>query len=150
MRAVIQRVTQASVTIEGQVRGAIQSGLLVLLGIEEADTPEDIEWLSGKIARLRVFNDDQGVMNRSVQEVQGAILLITQFTLFASTKKGNRPSYSRAARPEIAIPIYEAFRARLETDLGRPVQVGEFGADMKVGLLNDGPVTIMMDSKDRE
>ncbi len=150
MRAVIQRVSQASVTIGGEVRGAIQHGLLVLLGIEEADTSEDIEWLSGKIARLRVFNDDAGVMNRSVQEAGGGILLISQFTLFASTKKGNRPSYIRAARPEVAVPLYEAFIRRLTADCGQPIQTGEFGADMKVALVNDGPVTILIDSKQRE
>jgi D-tyrosyl-tRNA(Tyr) deacylase len=150
MRAVIQRVSQASVTIDGTVKGAIESGLLVLLAIEEADTPEDIEWLSGKIIRLRVFPDDQGVMNRSVQEVGAGILLISQFTLFASTRKGNRPSYSRSARPEIAIPLYQAFIDKLSGDLGKPIQTGEFGADMQVGLINDGPVTIIMDSKLRE
>src|SRR5438309_3093761 len=132
MRAVIQRVSQASVTIHHQVRGAIQHGLLVLLAIEEADTAEDIEWLSGKIVRLRIFNDENGVMNRSVQEVKGEILLISQFTLFASTRKGNRPSYSRSARPEIAIPLYEQFINRLTQDLGRPIQTGEFGAHMDV------------------
>ena len=150
MRAVIQRVSQASVAIDGQGRSAIGRGLLVLLAVEEADTVEDIEWLSGKIVRLRVFNDEQGVMNLSVQEVKSDILLISQFTLFASTRKGNRPSYSRAARPELAIPLYEAFQARLAEDLGRPVQTGEFGADMKVGLINDGPVTIIIDSRNRE
>ncbi len=150
MRAVIQRVSQASVTISGQVRGAIQHGLVVLLGIEDADTAEDIEWLSGKIVRLRVFNDEAGVMNRSVQESGGGLLVISQFTLFASTKKGNRPSYIRAARPEIAIPLYEAFLLRLAADFGQPVQSGEFGADMQVALVNDGPVTIVMDSKNRE
>jgi len=150
MRAVLQRVAEASVTIEGQVRGAIPHGLVVLLAIEETDTAEDIEWLSGKIARLRVFNDEDGVMNRSLQETQGNILLISQFTLFASTKKGNRPSYSRAARPETAIPLYESFQRRLTQDLGRPIQTGVFGADMKVALINDGPVTIIMDSKNRE
>jgi len=121
-----------------------------LLAIEEADTAEDIEWLSGKIARLRVFNDENGVMNRSVQEVQGGILLVSQFTLFASTKKGNRPSYSRSARPEIAVPLYQQFIARLGQDLGKPVQTGEFGAHMLVSLTNDGPVTIIIDSKTRE
>ena len=146
MRAVIQRVAEAKVTIGG----AIQHGLLVLLAIEEADTAEDIEWLSGKIVRLRVFNDDQGVMNRSVQEVQGGILLVSQFTLFASTKKGNRPSYSRSARPEIAVPLYQRFIARLGQDLGRPIQTGEFGAHMLVSLANAGPVTIIIDSKARE
>ena len=150
MRAVIQRVAQASVTISGEVRGAIQHGLLVLLGIEEADTAEDIEWLSGKIARLRIFNDEAGVMNRSVSEAGGGILLISQFTLFASTKKGNRPSYLRAARPEVAVPLYEAFIRRLTADFGQAIQTGEFGADMKVALVNDGPVTILIDSKQRE
>ena len=150
MRAVIQRVAEASVTIHGLVKGTIQKGLLVLLAVEEADTPEDIEWLSGKIVRLRIFNDDSGVMNRSVQEVNGEILLLSQFTLFASTKKGNRPSYLRSARPEIAIPLYEKFLTRLAQDFGRPVQAGEFGADMLVRLANDGPVTILLDSKARE
>ena len=150
MRAVIQRVAEAKVSIDGVVKGAIQSGLAVLLAVEEADTAEDIEWLSGKIVRLRVFNDDNGVMNRSVQEVEGGILLVSQFTLFASTKKGNRPSYSRSARPEIAVPLYEQFAGRLEQDLGKPVQTGEFGAHMLVSLTNDGPVTIIIDSKARE
>jgi D-tyrosyl-tRNA(Tyr) deacylase len=150
MRAVIQRVSQASVTIAGQARGAINQGLLVLLAVEEADTAEDIEWLSGKIVRLRIFNDENGVMNRSVQEIGGGILLISQFTLFASTKKGNRPSYSRSARPEIAIPLYEQFIARLTQDFGHPIQTGEFGAHMDVSLTNDGPVTIVIDSKARE
>src|ERR1043166_1309678 len=150
MRAVIQRVSEASVSIAGQTKGEIQMGLAVLLGIEEADTAEDVEWLSGKLIRLRIFNDKAGVMNRSVQEVQGGILLISQFTLFASTKKGNRPSYSRAARPEIAIPLYESFVRKLSEDLGKPAQTGEFGADMKVHLVNDGPVTIVIDSKSRE
>jgi D-aminoacyl-tRNA deacylase len=150
MRAVIQRVAGAKVTIAGAVKGVIQHGLVVLLAIEEADTAEDIEWLSGKIVRLRVFDDDNGVMNRSVQEVHGGILLISQFTLFASTKKGNRPSYSRSARPEIAVPLYEKFIARIGQDLGRAVQTGEFGAQMLVSLTNDGPVTIIIDSKGRE
>ena len=150
MRAVIQRVSQASVIIGGEVRAAIPRGLVVLLAVEEADTPEDLEWLSGKIARLRVFNDADGVMNRSVQEAGGEILVISQFTLFASTKKGNRPSYSRAARPEIAVPLYEAFVRRLAQDLGIPVHTGEFGADMQVSLTNDGPVTILFDTKVRE
>jgi D-tyrosyl-tRNA(Tyr) deacylase len=122
----------------------------VLLAVEEADTPEDIEWLSGKIVRLRIFDDEQGVMNRSVQEAGGDILLVSQFTLFASTRKGNRPSYSRSAPPEKAIPLYEAFKARLAQDLGKPIQTGEFGADMAVSLVNDGPVTIIIDSKLRE
>ena len=150
MRAVIQRVSEASVTIGGQVRAAIPHGLLVLLAVEEADTAEDLEWLSGKIARLRVFNDANGVMNRSAHEVGGEILVISQFTLFASTKKGNRPSYSRAARPEVAVPLYEAFVRKLGEDLGKPVHTGEFGADMRVSLTNDGPVTILFDTKARE
>ncbi|MEI7728937.1 MAG: D-aminoacyl-tRNA deacylase [Verrucomicrobiota bacterium] len=150
MRAVIQRVTEASVVIAGQVRSVIGTGLLVLLAVEDADTPEDIEWLSSKIVRLRIFNDEQGLMNRSVQDVQGSLLVVSQFTLYASTKKGTRPSYSRAARPEIAVPLYEAFLKKLAEDLGRPVFAGEFGADMKVALLNDGPVTILVDTKSRE
>lgn len=150
MRVVIQRVKQASVTIGGQVKAAIGPGLLVLVGIEAVDNPEDIEWLCGKIARLRIFNDEQGLMNRSVQEVGGQVLVVSQFTLHASTKKGNRPSYSRAARPEMAIPLYEQFVARLGAELGRPVATGEFGADMQVALINDGPVTIYMDSRARE
>ncbi len=150
MRAVIQRVSEASVTIAARVRGAIQRGLVVLLAIEEADTPEDIEWLSGKIVRLRIFPDDDGIMNRSVQEADGNVLLISQFTLFASTRKGNRPSYTRSARPDVAIPLYETFSRRLAEALGKAVQTGEFGADMKVSLVNDGPVTIVIDSKNRE
>ena len=150
MRAVVQRVAQATATINGVVKGAIQRGLAVLLAVEETDTTEDIEWLSGKLVRLRVFNDENGVMNRSVQDAQGGILLVSQFTLFASTRKGNRPSYSRSARPEIAVPLYEQFMARLAQDLGRPIETGVFGADMQVGLVNDGPVTIIIDSKARE
>ena len=150
MRAVIQRVTHANVTIATQLKSSIQLGLLVLIGVEEADTTEDIEWLSGKIVRVRIFNDEHGVMNRSVQEVAGDILLVSQFTLFASTKKGNRPSYIRSARPEVALPLYQQFIARLEQDLGRTVQTGEFGAGMQVHLVNDGPVTISMDTKARE
>jgi D-tyrosyl-tRNA(Tyr) deacylase len=150
MRAVIQRVSQATVTIGDRVKGAIQSGLLVLLAIEESDTTEDIEWLSGKIVRLRIFDDENGVMNRSVQEANGGILLVSQFTLYASTKKGNRPSYARSAKPEIAIPIFEKFLARLTQDFGKPIPTGEFGADMRVSLINDGPVTIIIDSKLRE
>ncbi len=146
MRAVVQRVSQASVTIGGQTRAAIGPGLLVLVGVEEPDTAEDIEWLSGKIVRLRVFPDEQGVMNRSVQETGGDILVVSQFTLFASTKKGNRPSYIRAAKPETAIPLYEAFVRRLAQDLGKPVGTGEFGADMQVHLINDGPVTFLVES----
>src|ERR1041384_3774209 len=140
MRAVIQRVSSASVVIGGQTTSRIERGLLILVGIEEVDTPEDIEWLSGKIVRLRVFNDESGVMNRSVQEIDGELLLVSQFTLFASTKKGNRPSYIRAARPEIAIPIYNQFLQKLAIDFGKPVKTGEFGADMQVSLVNDGPV----------
>ena len=150
MRAVIQRVSQACVTVVGRVTGSIQTGLLVLLAVEDADTAEDIEWLRSKIVRLRIFNDDSGVMNRSVQETGGDILLVSQFTLFASTKKGNRPSYIRSARPEVAVPLYEQFRARLAQDLGKSVQTGEFGAHMDVSLINDGPVTIIIDSKLRE
>lgn len=150
MRAVIQRVSKATVSIEGAVKGSIEMGLLVLLAVEEADTMEDIEWLSGKVVRLRIFNDENGVMNRSVQEVNGGILLVSQFTLFASTKKGNRPSYSRSAKPEIAVPLYEQFIGRLTQDLGKPVQTGEFGAHMVVSLVNDGPVTIIIDSKSRD
>lgn len=150
MRVVIQRVTQASVTIGGKVRSAIENGLLVLLGIEEADGQEDVAWLSAKIVNLRIFNDDAGVMNRSVLETGGNILLVSQFTLHASTKKGNRPSYIKAGKPDTAIPLYEQMIAQLEKDLGKPVHTGEFGADMQVALLNDGPVTIIIDSKNRE
>lgn len=150
MRAVIQRVSSASVTVDGRIIGSIQTGLLVLLAVEEADTAEDIEWLSGKLVRLRIFNDDAGLMNRSVQEMAGHILVVSQFTLFASTKKGNRPSYIRSARPEIAVPLYNQFITRLTQDLGKPVQTGEFGAHMDVSLVNDGPVTIIVDTKSRE
>ena len=150
MRAVIQRVSEASVAIEGTTKVAIRQGLVVLLAIEAADTSEDLEWLSGKIVRLRIFKDETGVMNRSVQEVGGDILLVSQFTLFASTRKGNRPSYSRSARPELAVPFYDNFVRRLTEELGKRVQTGEFGADMKVSLTNDGPVTIVIDSKQRE
>ena len=150
MRVVIQRVLGAEVTINRLTKRGIGPGMVVLLAIEEADTPADIEWLTGKIVRLRIFDDGEAVMNRSIQEAKGEILLISQFTLFASTKKGNRPSYSRAASPQIAIPLYEAFVRKLSEDLGRPVLTGEFGADMKVQLTNDGPVTIILDSKLRE
>jgi D-aminoacyl-tRNA deacylase len=150
MRAVIQRVSEASVTIDGRVKSSITHGLLVLLAVEDADTAEDIEWLSGKIARLRVFNDAQGVMNLAVTEVQGQVLVVSQFTLFASTRKGNRPAYTRSSKPEIAIPMYERFVQTLGTVLGQPVATGEFGADMQVALVNDGPVTIIIDSKLRE
>ncbi len=150
MRAVIQRVRQASVTISGETAGQINSGLLVFLGIEDPDAEEDIVWLSRKIVNLRIFDDDKGVMNRSVKECQGELLLVSQFTLHASTKKGNRPSYIRAAKPEVAIPLYEKMIAQLTVDLGKPVQTGTFGADMKVALLNDGPVTIVIDTKNKE
>ncbi len=150
MRAVIQRVSEASVTIDDSVRGEIGQGLLILLGIEEEDREEDVAWLAGKIARMRIFSDDAGKINWSCVDVGGQALVISQFTLHASTKKGNRPSFIKAARPETAIPLYEAFLAAMEQETGRPVERGEFGADMKVRLLNDGPVTIWMDSKDRE
>jgi D-tyrosyl-tRNA(Tyr) deacylase len=150
MRAVIQRVTKASVTIEGKINGQIENGLLVLMGIEDADTDEDIEWLSSKIVNLRIFNDEIGVMNISVKDIAGNILLISQFTLHASTKKGNRPSYIKASKPDIAIPIYEKMIVQLSIDLGKEIQTGIFGADMKVELLNDGPVTIVIDTKNRE
>ncbi len=150
MRTVIQRVQQASVMADGQPAGAIGQGLLVLLGIEEADTAADIEWLCQKIVNLRIFNDEDGVMNRSVLDIGGEILLVSQFTLFASTKKGNRPSYIRAARPDIAIPLYERTIRQLTAGLGRSISTGVFGADMQVSLVNDGPVTILIDTKDRE
>jgi D-aminoacyl-tRNA deacylase len=150
MRAVIQRVSSASVTIGGQIVGSIGLGLLVLVGVEEADAAADVEWLAAKLVSLRVFPDDAGVMNRPVLEVGGGILVVSQFTLLASTRKGNRPSYSRAARPETAIPLYESFIATLGRALGRPVASGRFGADMQVALVNDGPVTIWMDTKSRE
>ena len=150
MRVVIQRVSRASVTIDGNIHSKIGDGLLVLLGIEDADTKEDIEWLCGKIVNLRIFNDENGVMNVSVKEMNGEILLVSQFTLHASTKKGNRPSYIKASKPDIAIPLYEKMIEQLSMDLGKPVQTGEFGADMKVELLNDGPVTIVMDTKNRD
>lgn len=150
MRVVIQRVTEAAVRISGAVKAETGNGLLIFLGIEEADQPEDVEWLCGKISRLRIFPDESGVMNLSVLDVKGDLLVISQFTLYAGTKKGNRPSYIRAARPEVAVPLYEKFIQQLERDTGRKVMTGEFGADMKVSLVNDGPVTILIDSKDRE
>jgi D-tyrosyl-tRNA(Tyr) deacylase len=150
MRAVIQRVSEADVTIGDQVKAAIGPGLLVLVAVEDVDTDEDVEWLIGKIARLRVFSDEAGLMNRSVQDIDGELLVISQFTLFASTRKGNRPSYTRSARPEVAVPLYESFLARLAMESGRPVHAGEFGADMQVTLVNDGPVTILIDSRQRE
>ena len=150
MRIVIQRVTEASVTVNEQITGAIGIGLLVLMGIEDADTEEDIQWLSNKIVNLRIFNDENGVMNLGIKEVNGDVLLVSQFTLHASTKKGNRPSYIKASKPETAIPMYEKMIKQLETDLGKKIQTGIFGADMKVRLLNDGPVTIVIDSKNKE
>ena len=149
MVAVIQRVSQASVEIAGRLRANVGGGLLVLIGIEDADNDEDIQWLAGKIANLRIFNDSDGVMNISVKDNGGDIIVVSQFTLHASIKKGNRPSYIRAAKPDVAIPLYEKFVIALEADLGKPVQTGEFGADMKVALVNDGPVTIIADSKNR-
>ena len=150
MRAVIQRVSKASVTINGRVYSQINQGLLVFLGIEDADTAEDIEWLSSKIVNLRIFNDENGVMNVSIKDMDGEILLISQFTLQASTKKGNRPSYIKASKPEIAIPMYEKMSESLSADIGKPIKTGEFGADMKVELLNDGPVTIVVDTKNKD
>lgn len=150
MRLVIQRVSQASVSIDGHINGAIQQGLMVLVGIEEQDVTEDITWLCNKIVNLRIFNDTDGVMNCSVKDINGDILLISQFTLHASTKKGNRPSYIKAAKPEISIPFYQQLIHQLSQDLGKPVATGIFGADMQVSLINDGPVTIVIDSKNRE
>ena len=150
MRAVIQRVSKASVTIDNKSYSQIKNGLLVLAGIEDADSAEDIEWLSNKIVNLRVFNDDNGVMNVSVKESNGDILVVSQFTLHASTKKGNRPSYIKASKPEFAIPMYEKFVQQLGNDLGKTVSTGVFGADMKVELLNDGPVTMVIDTKNKE
>jgi D-tyrosyl-tRNA(Tyr) deacylase len=150
MRTVIQRVSQASVTVGGAVRSAIGRGLLVLVAVEDADTADDVAWLAGKVLRLRVFPDDAGLMNRSVQEIDGDLLVVSQFTLFASTRKGNRPSFVRSARPETAVPRYEEFVRELSAGLGRAVGTGEFGAAMQVGLVNDGPVTVIIDSKLRE
>jgi D-tyrosyl-tRNA(Tyr) deacylase len=150
MRVVIQRVKRAAVTVEGQQTGAIEAGLLVFLGIEEADNEEDLNWLHTKIVQLRIFDDEEGVMNRSLLDTKGGLLLVSQFTLFAATKKGNRPSYSRAAPAAHAIPLYEKMIEVLSAALGKPVQTGVFGADMKVDLLNDGPVTIVMDTKNKE
>lgn len=150
MRTVLQRVSHASVTIDGTVKSEIDNGLLVLLGCENADTQEDIDWLAKKIANLRIFDDDEGVMNRSVIDIDGEILVVSQFTLWASYKKGNRPSYLRAGSHEITVPLYEDFCKAMSAQLGKPVKTGEFGADMKVSLLNDGPVTICMDTKNKE
>lgn len=150
MRVVIQRVRHASVTINGNLKSAIQGGLLVLVGIEDSDNQDDIEWLCKKIVNLRIFDDENGVMNRSILDTGGDILVVSQFTLHASTKKGNRPSYIKAAKPDVSIPLYEAFCAQMEADLGKSISTGTFGADMKVELLNDGPVTILMDTKNKE
>jgi D-tyrosyl-tRNA(Tyr) deacylase len=150
MRAVIQRVSQASVTVEGAIIGQIERGLMVLVGIVNEDDTIDIEWLSNKIINMRIFDDENGVMNKSLVEIEGALLLVSQFTLHASTKKGNRPSYIAAAKPEISIPLYEAMIQQLEKDLGSSIQTGKFGADMKVAIINDGPVTITIDSKNKE
>ena len=150
MRIVIQRVSEASVTVDSKIVADIQKGLLVLVGIEDADTQEDIDWLAGKIIKMRIFGDENDVMNCSVQDIDGEIIAVSQFTLHASTKKGNRPSYIKAAKPDFAIPMYENFVKTLEKEFGKKIQTGIFGADMKVSLLNDGPVTIVMDSKNRE
>ena len=150
MRVVIQRVSEASVTVDNTITGSIQQGLLVLVGIEDADTTEDVAWLSNKLCNLRIFNDTDGVMNKSIIDIEGEILLISQFTLHASTKKGNRPSYIKASKPPIAIPLYEAMIQQLQANLGKAIATGIFGADMKVQLLNDGPVTIVIDSKNKE
>jgi len=150
MRAVLQRVTQASCMVDGEITGAIETGFLVLLGIEDADTLEDLDWLAQKIIGMRVFGDENGMMNKALADVDGDILLISQFTLFASTKKGNRPGFTRAARPDVAIPLYEKMIEKLSALSGKKVKTGIFGADMKIALLNDGPVTILIDTKDKE
>ncbi len=150
MKAVIQRVTHSSVAINNQIVAEINNGLLVLLGIEEADNQEDIDWLTSKIVNLRIFGDENQVMNLSLKDIDGDVIVVSQFTLHALTKKGNRPSYIKAAKPEIAIPLYKNFITKMETELGKKIQTGQFGADMKVALLNDGPVTIIIDSKNRE
>jgi len=150
MRAVLQRVTQASCTVDDQITGVIETGFLVLLGIEDADTVEDLEWLAQKIIGMRVFGDENGMMNKALADVDGDILLISQFTLFASTKKGNRPGFTRAARPDVAVPLYEKMIEKLSGLLGKQVKTGIFGADMKIALLNDGPVTVMIDTKNKE
>jgi D-tyrosyl-tRNA(Tyr) deacylase len=149
MISVVQRVSKSRVSINNELKGEINIGLMILVGIEETDGAEDIEWLSAKIANLRIFNDNEGVMNLSVKDINGDILLVSQFTLHASTKKGNRPSYIKAARPELAIPIYKKFIEALELNLGKKIQTGEFGSDMQVEIHNDGPVTILIDSKNR-
>lgn len=150
MRVVIQRVSKASVTVDGIVCGKIEAGVLVLIGVEDADNEEDIQWLSNKIVQMRIFGDENGIMNKSVADIQGDILLVSQFTLHASTKKGNRPSYSKASKSDIAIPLYEKMIQQLQSNLSKKIETGIFGADMKVELVNDGPVTIIIDSKNRE
>ena len=150
MRAVIRRVSNASVKVDGAITGQIQQGLLVLVGIEDSDGQDDLEWLSGKIVNLRIFNDEESVMNKSVKDIEGEVLVVSQFTLHAATKKGNRPSYIRASKPDIAVPMYEKFKQQLATEMGKEIQSGIFGADMKVELLNDGPVTIIIDTKNKE
>jgi D-tyrosyl-tRNA(Tyr) deacylase len=150
MRTVVQRVSQASVTVEQRLIAEIGEGLLVLAGFEEADNPDDLRWMSAKIAQLRIFDDENGVPNRSLADTGGSILLVSQFTLMASTKKGNRPSYIRAAKPDVAVPLYREFIKLLETATGKPVATGQFGADMQVALVNQGPVTLIIDSKDRQ
>ncbi len=150
MRSVIQRVSRAEVAIEGKIKARIGKGLLILLGIEDADTKEDVSWLAAKISRLRIFNDDDGIMNLSVRDEKGDIMVISQFTLYGSVKKGNRPSYNRASGPETAIPLYESFVKRMEEELGKPVATGEFGARMQVSLINEGPVTIVIDTKNQD
>ncbi|MBW1294313.1 D-aminoacyl-tRNA deacylase [Aquimarina litoralis] len=150
MRAVIQRVSEASVTVNQEIISEINSGLLILLGIEDEDTIDDINWLSGKISKLRIFGDDKGMMNQSIIDINGEAIIVSQFTLYASTKKGNRPSFIKAAKPEKAIPLYENFVKQFEKDLDKKVGTGQFGADMKVSLINDGPVTIIIDTKNKE
>lgn len=150
MRTIIQRVTESEVSIGGKIKSKIDKGLLVLLGIEDSDNQDDIDWLAGKVARLRIFDDNEGVMNLSVNDINGEILVVSQFTLHASTKKGNRPSYIRASKPEIAIPLYELFIQKLEEECNKKVKTGEFGAMMEISLVNDGPVTVFIDSKNRE
>ncbi|MEN8138435.1 MAG: D-aminoacyl-tRNA deacylase [Bacteroidota bacterium] len=150
MRALIQRVSEASVTIDGEIKSKIKKGILVLLGIEDADTDEDIAWISAKISRLRIFNDENGVMNKSVIDIDGEAIVVSQFTLHAGTKKGNRPTYIKASKPDFAIPMYNKFVSRFEEDMNKKIGTGEFGADMKVALINDGPVTICIDTKNKE
>ena len=150
MRALIQRIKEASITINGALHASVRNGLLVFVGIEESDDRDDIEWLAGKIVRLRIFNDTEGIMNLPVTEIQGEIMVVSQFTLHASTRKGNRPSYIKAAKPDVAIPLYEAFVGQLEKEFNRNVKTGLFGADMKISLINDGPVTIFMDTRNKE